>query len=441
LTARNSWQLEEAANHSPAFPAKFTTFVEVLGRNGYRTGYTGKGWGPGDPGVINGVARELTGEPYQTAQKEPLTNKSSGNDYAGNFKIFLDDVDDDEPFFFWYGGYEPHRAYEYGTGLTKSTRTLADITEVPPMWPDNDSVRTDMLDYALEVDYFDSHLGEMMAELERRGQLDNTIIVVTADNGMPFPRIKGQEYELSNHLPLAIHWPAGIEESGRQIEDFVSFVDLAPTFLDVAGVAWEDSGMEPTVGRSMRGLFDNTQKEPLRDYVLIGKERHDVGRPHDQGYPIRGIVQGDYLFVRNFAPERWPVGNPETGYLNTDGSPTKSLILDLRRKGVDTAGLWQLNFGKRPPVEVYNVRADPYCMTNLADDPELATLIAGMEERMVTDLREQQDPRMFGNGAVFDNYPYTGKVAGLYERRQAGEEVETGWVNESDIETKPIENE
>ena len=171
LTGRNSWQLEEAANHSPAFPTKFASFVEVLGRNGYKTGHTGKGWGPGQPGVIDGVTRELTGPSYSDLTTGPITNATSATDYAANFTAFLEETAEDEPFFFWYGGYEPHRRYEYGSGLAQTKRTLADITEVPPMWPDNDTVRTDMLDYALEVDYFDSHLGRMLAELERRGEL------------------------------------------------------------------------------------------------------------------------------------------------------------------------------------------------------------------------------------------------------------------------------
>ena len=95
-----------------------------------------------------------------------------------------------------------------------------------------------MLDYAFEIEHFDAHLVRMLEELESRGQLDNTLVVVTADNGMPFPRIKGQEYELSNHLPLAVMWPKGITSPGRTIDDYVSFIDFAPTFVEAAGLTW-----------------------------------------------------------------------------------------------------------------------------------------------------------------------------------------------------------
>ncbi len=153
-----------------------------------------------------------------------------------------------------------------------------------------------------EIEYFDQHLGRMLALLEETGELDNTLILVTADNGMPFPRIKGQEYEYSNHLPLAIMWNDGIKGPGRTVDDFVSFIDVAPTLLDVAGADGARAGMQPIEGRSLRQIFASTAGGVVcadRDHVLIGKERHDVGRPHDWGYPIRGIVKGEHLYLRN----------------------------------------------------------------------------------------------------------------------------------------------
>jgi arylsulfatase A-like enzyme len=443
LTGRNSWQLEEAANHSPFFPDKFTTFVEVLGRHGYKTGFTGKGWSPGDPGTRSGEPRKLVGPGYWGQSIEPPTSKMSPVDYAGNFAGFLDKRASDDksaPFFFWYGSTEPHREYEYGSGLRLTNRQLEDIDQVPGMWPDTDTIRTDILDYALEIDYFDRHLADMIAELERRGELDNTLVVVTSDNGMPFPRIKGQAYELSNHLPLAIMWADGIERPGRRVEDFVNFIDFAPTFLDLAGIDWSSSGMEPTVGKSMQPLLsDEKLEEPFRDHILIGKERHDIGRPGDKGYPIRGIVRGDLLYLHNYETDRWPVGNPETGYLNTDGSPTKSQILNLRRNGTDTAGYWQLNFGKRPAEEFYNIEQDPYCLTNLIDDPNFEGQIASMREQMTSELRDQQDPRVVGNGETFDDYPYAGAVRGYYKRYQSGERTPASWVAPTDYEPQPLD--
>ena len=181
-----------------------------------------------------------------------------------------------------------------------------------------------MLDYAYEIEYFDRHLQLMLKALEERGELDNTLIIVTADNGMPFPRVKSQEYEYSNHLPLAIMWKNGIVNPGRMVDDFVSFIDFAPTFLELAGVNENESGMQPITGRSLTEIFSSEKSGTIvqeRDHVLIGKERHDVGRPQDQGYPIRGIVKGDYLYVHNFEPTRWPAGDPGAGRRRSRGRP------------------------------------------------------------------------------------------------------------------------
>ena len=112
-----------------------------------------------------------------------------------------------------------------------------------------------MLDYAFEVEHFDRHLGRMLESLARRGLLENTLVVVTSDHGMPFPRGKGNAYEFSNHVPLAIRWPAGIAGRGRVVDDHVSFVDLAPTFLEVAGLTREKAGMAEFAGRSLSGIF------------------------------------------------------------------------------------------------------------------------------------------------------------------------------------------
>jgi arylsulfatase A-like enzyme len=276
----------------------------------------------------------------------------------------------------------------------------------------------------------------MLQKLEEIGELDNTLVIVTADNGMPFPRIKGQVYEYSNHLPLAIMWPDGIKNPGRVVDDFVNFIDFTPTYLELAGLSVEEAGMQPVTGKSLTDIFYSEEEGdvvPDRDFVLVGKERHDVGRPDDAGYPVRGIITDGYLYLRNFKPDRWPAGNPETGYLNTDGSPTKTYVLDTRRKkGV--IEFWQLNFGKRPAEELYNIDEDPYCMNNLAEVENFDDIKAKLNDKLTKKLTEQNDPRILGNGDVFDNYEYSGAVQNYYNRYMSGEDVPAGWVNKSDYD-------
>ncbi len=439
LTGRNSWQLEEAANHVCYFPPKFVSYPEALAAAGYFVGYTGKGWGPGIANDASGKRRAITGQAFQKQKATPPTNGISNNDYAANFGDFLDAAPKDTPWCFWYGTTEPHRGYEYGSGVKKAGKKIADIERVPAFWPDNETVRNDMLDYAVEVEHFDTHLSRILKRLEESGQLDNTLVVVTSDHGMPFPRGKGQAYDYSNHIPLAILWPKRVKQPGRTVSDYVSFIDLAPTFVEAAGVQWDDTKMQPSSGRSLFDLIESEksgQVNPQRDHVLIGKERHDVGRPHDWGYPIRGIVKDDMLYIRNYETSRWPGGNPETGYLNCDGGPTKTLVLKSRIDE-NTKRYWDLSFGKRPSEELYNIKADPDCMNNLADDDAHAKLKAALETQMIAELKAQDDPRMYGKGDYFDKIPYVNAGSrNFYERYMAGEKVGAGWVNKSDFDEK-----
>ncbi len=433
LTGRNSWQLEEACNHMAFFPEKFRTFAEALTDAGYFVGHTGKGWAPGIA-QINGQLRNLIGPAFNLHSTDPPASFVSSNDYQQNFATFLDWVPSDSPWFFWYGSYEPHRAYDFGVGLGKE-KSLTDV-EVPPYWPDTDTIRTDMLDYAYEIEYFDSHLDSMLKILDERGELENTLIVVTADNGMPFPRVKGQVYEMDHHLPLAMMWPQGIVEPGRRVNEFVSFSDFAPTFLEVAGIEAALSGMQPITGNSLQPLLFAEEDRNRPDFMLLGKERHDMGRPNDEGYPVRAIIKDDYLYSVNFKPDRWPAGNPETGYLNCDGSPTKTFILQLNRKGLNQE-FWQLNFGKRPEEELYNLKEDPYCMSNLANEERLIGLKGDLKDLMWKELSAQADPRIMGNGKVFDEYPAFSESSDFYSRWLNGEKPPSGWVNDSDFE--PVE--
>ncbi len=442
LTGRNSWQLKQACNHWCFFPKQFTTYAEALTKHGYYVGTTGKGWAPGIAVNEQGKRRAMTGKAFGRARKKPPTTGISGIDYAGNFQDFMNAKTEDTPWCFWYGGGEPHRGYEYGSGVKKGGKSIDQIDVVPPFWPDNEITRNDMLDYAFEVEHFDSHLLQMLNLLESRGELDNTLVVVTSDNGMPFPRIKGQEYELSNHLPLAIMWKKGIAKPGRTIDDYVSFIDFAPTFLELAQLNAKRAGMEPTTGRSLVEIFRSKKTGrviPQREFVLIGKERHDIGRPNDWGYPIRGIVKNGMLYLINYETSRWPGGNPETGYLNCDGSPTKTEILNGRTQ----AGLsqfWQLCFGKRPSEELYDVINDPYCMNNLANSSDYQKQVSELKSLMIANLKRQNDPRVLSHGDVFENYPYANtKEQDYYNRYMKGEKIPAGWVNPSDYAEKPLD--
>lgn len=404
LTGKYSWQLKEAADHNGRFPSEFKTYPQLLANEGYNIGFTGKGWGPG----VYDTEDNPAGPEYSSIKLKPPYKGISDIDYASNFRVFLNEKGGENPFCFWLGAKEPHRAYELDS-WKKAGRELKEAA-VPPFYPDNDIVRGDLLDYANEVEWFDTHVGQAIQILRKKGLLNNTLIVVTSDHGMPFPRVKGQIYEEGFHIPLIVYWKGKIYP-GRKVNDFVSFSDLASTFMEVAG---NKPHQQMTGGSLIKQLLSpkSGQIDPSRNHVLLGKERHDVGRSNQDGtdlaYPVRAIRNDSLLYVHNIIPERWPVGNPEYGFLNCDGSPTKTYLTDLQ-PGDKEYFFFEMNFDKRPEHELYNIQKDPHCINNLADLPKYAVQIKKLRAQMETELIAQGDPRTLGNGDVFDNYIYYGK--------------------------------
>ena len=193
--------------------------------------------------------------------------------------------------------------------------------------------------------------------------------------------------------------------------------------------------MMPVTGRSFMDLLKDSDRGVDRDFVLLGRERHDVGRPDDQGYPIRGLIRGDYLYIRNYEPGRWPACNPETGYMDVDGSPTKTEVLKTRHDPA-TRHFWELSFGKRDAEELYNIKTDPACVNNLIGDPAMKPLAVSMAVEMESRLKSEGDPRMSGHGDVFDRYPNQCPARQFYRRWKTGERnIPHAWINDSDFET------
>ena len=239
-------------------------------------------------------------------------------------------------------------------------------------YPDNETIRGDLADYAIEVEWYDEHIGRALKLLEEYEALDNTLIIATSDHGMPFPRVKGQIYEHGFHIPMAVRWGNKIKP-GRTVTDFVTFPDVAPTIMEAVGVSAPDQ----MTGQSFITQLVSEKSgrvDAKRDHTLLGKERHDIGRTDGDllsvSYPVRAIRTDDYLYVRNFKPNRWPVGDPEYGFLNCDGSPTKTFLTELSQSDPQYR-YFEMSFGKRPAEELYDIRTDPDCVKNLANDADL----------------------------------------------------------------------
>lgn len=405
VTGMHTWQLKNATNHYFHFPSEFKYYPHILMENGYNVGHTGKGWGPG----THDSEHNPSGPIYNDIKMTPPYKGINTVNYSANFEDFLNKNDNDKPFCFWLGAYEPHRFYEQDS-WKKEGMKLESVDMIQPFFPDNDIIRGDFLDYAVEVEWYDKHIGEAVQILKDKGELDNTIIIITSDHGMPFPRIKGQIYDEGFHVPFIVYWKGKIQ-AGTTIEDFIGFQDVAPTLMEIAG-------LEPDKQMSGKSFLDvleakkSGQIDKSRTHTLLCKERHDVGRASEDGvdlaYPVRGIRNSKYMYVHNYKSERWPAGNPEYGYRNCDGSPTKTYLLSLKPGDPDYI-YNELAFGKRTEEELYDIVKDPHCMNNLAYNKKYAKVKAELRAQMESELKENGDPRMFGNGEIFETYPYVGK--------------------------------
>lgn len=412
LTGRYPWQLEEAGTHASYFPQKFTVLPDLLEDAGYHVGYTGKGWGPGD-WEASDRERNPAGPAFQNETVNPPYNWIRETDYAANFQTFLEQKTNDQQFFFWMGTSEPHRPFVKGIGIS-SSKKLEDVT-VPKYLPDTPEVRSDFLDYAVEIEWFDEHLEESIALLEEIGELENTLIIVTSDNGMPFPRAKANLYEDGIHVPLAMRWGEQVP-GGRVVSDLVSLIDVMPTILDAAKI--DHPGEYEMTGISLLETLRSEEEGILnasRDAVFAGRERHSSSRWNNLGYPQRAIRTHHYLYIRNFAPERWPAGSPRriengeltpmhSAYHDIDAAPT----LDVMTHQADDPYFNRYLFlavGKRPAEELYDIENDPGCIHNLALNPDYEETTTKLRNRLSEMLGETGDPLVTSNPDVWESYP------------------------------------
>jgi arylsulfatase A-like enzyme len=307
-----------------------------------------------------------------------------------------------------------------------------DIIRLPGCFPDVPAIRTDVADYYWEVERFDRLVGDALEQMDRAGETDNTLVVMTGDHGMPFPRCKSNLYDTGTRVPLAMHWPGG-GKSGRTVNDLVSLTDLAPTFLELAGL----SIPAEMTGRSLLPLLTSDksgQVDPRRTFVLVGKERHVPAQeaPDLGGYPCRAIRTRKFLYIRNYHPERWPAGTPHyqraaipgAWYADCDNGPTKTYMIQFREKDPTHHKLFELSFAKRPAEELYDLNSDPDQLRNVAQQPGYAVDRGRLATRLRAELQATGDPRAqvaggvrpnvldeaIGDGNRFDLYPYLGSA-------------------------------
>ncbi len=387
LTGQTIHRLDDAANLHGRFPARHRVFTDALEETGYFVGFSGKGWSPGNV-KESGRPRNPAGTKY--------------NDAAA----FLSALPKEQPFCYWFSSRHPHIPWQ--DGAEQKAAMSLDNLQVPAYLPDVPLVRDNIRDYLCEVQLFDQECAAILKLFGDAKRLGNTVIVMTGDNGWQMPHGLAHIYDAGTRVPLAISWPGHMPAAANPSDEFVNFDDFAPTILELAG-------LKPFVectGTSLLPLL-RTTATASRDAIFLSRERHANVRRGDRSYPVRAIRTREFLYVRNFEPDLWPAGDPEI-YLavgdfgDVDFTFTKQHILDHRNEPA-MKKYFDINFGKRPAEELYDLAKDPDQTTNIASDPAYHDAKAKLNDRLTNWMRETADPRLKNpHDDRWDKAPYYG---------------------------------
>ncbi|MEY4485016.1 MAG: hypothetical protein RL693_2468, partial [Verrucomicrobiota bacterium] len=426
----------------------------LLRENGYHIGETWKVWSPGTPNDApygaGTYAYEKAGSKFNNFSENVTALVKAGTaleeakaqmyaDVRGNFEAFLADRKAGQPFCYWFGPTNTHRTWVKGSGKALWKIEPEDLkNKLPKFLPDVPEVREDFADYLGEAQAYDAGIGVLLKKLEEIGELDKTVIVISGDHGAPgFPGGKCNLYDFGFGVGLIARWPGG--KGGRVVDDFVSLPDLCPTFLEVGGVKAPDH----LYGRSLvkaltsdkSGIIDET-----RTAAIAGRERHvAAARAGNLTYPQRAYRTKDFLYIRNFKPERTPMGdafavtetsepsqeeletNTFAAFPDMDASPTKAWLVAHRH---DSQWKWIFDyaFAPRPGEELYDLKSDPDQIINLASKPEYETTRKQLADQLMKALIEAGDPRVTGDGETFERSPFTDAYAGGKKGKSAPRE-------------------
>jgi arylsulfatase A-like enzyme len=453
LSGQHFWRTGRGAILQGAvWDESIPTYPLLLRDAGYHLGKSYKVWSPGSPAdapyggqqhafeksgrAFNNFSENATDLVAKGATVEAARGKLL-EEVRGNFRAMLAAKAADQPFAYWFGPTNTHRDWVRGSGQ-KLWGLDPDALKgkLPAFLPDVPVVREDLADYLGEVQALDAAMGVLLEELDRAGERSKTLIAISGDHGAPgFPHGKCNLYGFGTGVSLIVAGP-GVR-GGRVVDDMVTLPDLAPTFLEAGGVK------PPPVmtGRSLWNVLQSESQglvDPARTWVVAGRERHvEVARPDYSPYPQRALRTLDHVLIVNFKPERWPLGNPyrldgkdeptfdevaQTTFVtlpDDDAGPTKAWFVGAR-KSPEWSALFDKFYGRRPMFELYDLKADPYEMNNVAESPAYAAVRKEMTDRLFAILRETGDPRMLEDGKYFETPPLAGPLPNQGQKRLPG---------------------
>lgn len=419
------------------------TFPLMLRDASNHIGKSGKVWSPGTPVDApigrqryayqkSGMAFNNFSEQVTQAVKGGKTIAQARTDLLkqveGNFAAFFKAREEKKPFFFWFGPTTVHRTWVKGSGKALWGIDPQSLKgKLPRFLPDVPEVREDFADYLGEAQAFDAYVGVLLRYLKNVGELGRTLVVISGDHGPGgFPGGKCNLYDFGTGVALVA---AGPGVSGpRVLDDFVNLMDLTPTFLDAAGVK-HPAGLN---ARSLWPILTSKkggQVDPDRTWVVTGRERHvDDAREGNKPYPQRALRTKDFLYIRNFIPDRYPLGDPKqvtadkapaanvlenntrVAFADMDAGPMKAWLI-AHRNDKEWKWYYDFAFGKRPAEELYDLRSDPDQLKNVTSDKAYQATRKQLAERLTKILTDAGDPRVVEADCRFEKPPFAGTPA------------------------------
>ena len=327
-------------------------FPKVLRESGYWTGQAGK-W-------------HMGGYPKDAGAFDRIIEREEGVAFREQFIPLLRERPEDKPFFAWLGFGDPHRAW---SNDPEAEPHDPETLRLPVPLVDTPTTRRDLASFYDEVQRLDRFVGKVLDELQRQDVLDETLVLFIADNGRPFPRAKRWLTEEGIRTPWLIHWPEGLRGDTRACHELVSAIDIAPTFLELAGAAVPE-GFQ---GRSFIPQLEDPSAK-ICDY-FFAERNWQVMFCHE-----RTLRHGDWSYYRNAAPEL-----RHFGFVNATFYAWASYadLWKMAQSGeMLTPAQKSVFLQPRPQEQLFHVKDDPMEVRDLAGDPDYRDVLVKLRAKM-----------------------------------------------------------
>ena len=349
--------------------------VTTLQNAGYLAGILGK--------VDHSTPKTSMKWDYQFDQKE-LGNGRNPEIYYQRCRTFLEQSKSEgKPFYFMVNSHDPHRPYcdpeklTRGAAMPSRVYDPAEVT-VPGFLPDLPGVRAELAQYLNSTRRLDDTFGKVMQALRESGFADDTLVVFISDNGIAVPFAKCNAWFHSSRTPMLVRWPGRVDGGILNDHDFVSTVDLFPTFMEVSGVTGPD-GLD---GRSFVPLLKQ-QPQADRGYVFTQIDSKAGG----DAVPMRSVQSGEFGYIYN------PFSDGRHWYRNNNEGKTMAAMQAAAETDPEIAARIEL-FRYRVPEEFYNLQNDPDCLQNLINRPDLQASIELLQAQLVAHMTRTSDPML-----------------------------------------------